>query len=307
MDVAPRSFVVSMTEFVAADAVGDLLNPGHEERWMLPSDHLPIAAQVGDVRAASWNVLNTIYMRQLRASASCLEGSTLFTENHPYEHYEAITLREHRVISSVLAALPNLDVLFLQECGPRFLDALRHRCPPGWEVLLGRNSGAMNNICALINTDQLTIDGVRSEIIESAYPLCRQKDPAMQRPIMNLVLVSAEGEELRVIHTHVPGDPTFPGLADLARYCKPFLLGSGEPVALVGDLNFCEKALRTVFTEYGLPQWRSALPGNTIFGKDGEPKQIDHILYFGEQHLYEPLSIEIFGREAAHASTLLNV
>lgn len=269
-------------------------------RWELPSDHLPIAARVGSLTIASWNVLNKAYIHHLRRWHEGLANARLVREDVRAPGSDTLTVREVRALGIVRQLTDKFDIVLLQECSSYFLQELQSTLPAGRRLVSGRPGTAVDNICAIINLSAASVDEGASQFLVNGYP------NRAERPIMNMMLVAAGGERLRLIHSHVPGDPRRPGLPQFARYAARYCRRSAQPVIVAGDLNFPEDEVRPAFREHRVSALTSLNSLNTILGDDGAPKRIDHILLFGDAPDAAPIAPEEISAEVAAHAALLN-
>ena len=98
--------------------------------WQFPSDHLPVATVLedGHTRCASWNVLDTRYVKLVAGQG--LNGSMITQQDLPVGASD-LTLRDASTLNTVLTLLSTVSVLALQECSQQFLIALNAKLAGG--------------------------------------------------------------------------------------------------------------------------------------------------------------------------------
>lgn len=268
-------------------------------KWNFPSDHIPVAGEVANIRIGSWNILNSKWIHFFNENREGLAASAILSEDVPLYENGKWTKREEHTLQIVLSLLGKLDLIVLQECSNPFIRALSSNLPDNWSLLRATNGDPENDIIALYNQNKLYLDTDRSEFLGCAYACKAGKG------IMNMHFTSHAGTGMRVIHTHVPGDPKMPGLAELAAYLDK----NKEAILTVvaGDLNFTEDRVASAFILAGLPPFHNLVSVNTVVATDKIAKSIDHILVFNEgiacanSITHSELSKEIEG-----VSTLIN-
>lgn len=122
---------------------------------------------------------------------------------------------------------------------------------------------------------------------------------------MDLLFRQSDGSPLRIVHSHVPGDPQNPGLPELASYVAR--ANKDEcPLVVVGDLNFVVEEVQQAFQEKGLANPIMILRLNTCVDTRGTTKGIDHIVVFNPRIPCFPVAEEAFPNEVRKAQRMLN-
>lgn len=272
---------------------------GHE--WTFPSDHLPIAAAVGDLKICSFNVLNAQWVKFFESDNEGLAKSRIVADHVPLEG-GSWTRREDDVLKIICGLAVEMGLILLQECSQEFLARLATAIPDAVQLFPGRLDNPENQIACLVNSERVTLKVEKSSFSVPAFA-CRKDYSAM-----NLSLSTQDGTEYQVFHAHVPGSPNHPGLAEWAQ----FILANQNPRVVriaAGDMNFSFRVVESVFKGAGLPSFNRLVQGNTSIGASGGmpiAKDIDHILLFGDQHSGYPLELGTLSEETAVARLLIN-
>ena len=281
----------------------DLCNADHgssiRDTWPLPSDHLPIAMEIGGVNLVSWNVLNSLYIDYVKRDQEGLADSQLVTDDVPDVDFKDLTKRERNVVELVRTITEKADVVMLQECGAVFIEHVTKILPHGYQLIRGSPVGSKNDCCVILNTNKLELVAEQSTIEPRGYA-CKANTPILS------LLLSSPDSVLRLIHTHVPGDPALPGVAQLATFLAPVLQSEKVITIVSGDLNFSEEFIRVVFASENLPQFNAINKSNTVIGTDRVPKRIDHFLVFGEGYQACSLDFSYLSPEVMAAARILN-
>lgn len=248
------------------------------EKWQFPSDHLPIGIVVDGMEIISFNVLNDAYIEWIYKDTQGLNHS-LITELDKKINDEGLTLRDKYVIDMILKMLSQSDnraLLCLQECSPQFLKELENSLPSNWNLIKSDSKLSDQNV-VLYNSDKLKYIPEKSEISFDGYPC----DPG--RSILSLLFQKKDGQNIRIFNTHVPGDPSLPGLDEFAKFIKDHSNPDEINVAL-GDLNFERNSLEKSLDKVNLKGCDIYSPYNTnIDPLTKEGKCIDHIIVFGKK------------------------
>jgi hypothetical protein len=247
-----------------------------QEKWIFPSDHLPIGIAIDDLQMVSWNVLNTLYMRWVYENSQGLSRSILTQEDRVIDSSSDLTEREKHVIDYILSMINHptapKPVLCLQECGSVFLHALAQQLPEHMQMVKEKAYAKDQNI--------LIYDTKKLELLhsESTQGVFVQSSPT--RSILQTVLKDKHSHQVyRIFNVHVPGDPNAPGRYELARYAeqqqKP-----GETTIVVGDMNFNTNQMQDAFAQlqnpsfycFSPPYWTNIDPNHFY------RKAIDHFI-----------------------------
>lgn len=221
------------------------------DQWQFPSDHLPVGATVGNTHVISWNILNNHYMDWVTNENSQGLNGSLITELHgnPSTTYPGLTIRDELIMAYLLQIINTPAhnshlILSLQECSPEFVKAFSTMLPSNMGMLLSDKSFAIKDQNITIYNKQTFSFLENESSITKAFP---NSDP--RRTLMDLVFVeNGTQEKLRVINTHLPGDPTVPGTNDFARYLLSSLKSNCTTIA-TGDMNFTEAEMQKAFDE----------------------------------------------------------
>jgi hypothetical protein len=272
---------------------------GHE--WNYPSDHLPVAAEIRDLKICSFNVLNAKWVSFFEGDKEGLATSRIVTDHVTLEGC-SWTRREADVLEIARALSVEMGLLLLQECSREFLARLAAAIPGTVRLYPGRLDNPENQIACLVNTQSAVLHVEESSFSVPAFP-CRKEYSAM-----NLRLSTQGGTRYQVFHAHVPGSPDLPGLTEFAQ----FISANQDPSVVriaAGDMNFSLRAVEAVFREAGLPSFERLVLGNTSIGASGEvpvAKDIDHILLIDDTHTGFPIDLGAWSEETASAVMLVN-
>jgi predicted kinase/endonuclease/exonuclease/phosphatase family metal-dependent hydrolase len=257
------------------------------EQWTLPSDHLPIGIRIITfnnkiLNIASWNVLNTEYIKYAIADHSGLNNSTLTIENTIIES-DGLTQREQHVIDLILNGLLALnehfrDIIALQECGQAFVSHLRKNLPQHIALITAAEHESDQSVM-LYNTERFDC---RSIDIKAGIFTDRPK-----RTIMNVLFEDKESKTLyRCLTAHLPWIPNGPAATQLASYVKEQTKSiNNETIILMGDMNKTELAIAQSFNDVGISNFQQFSPYSTFipFFLDGTYTRsacFDHIFIF---------------------------
>ncbi|KAH3766460.1 hypothetical protein Pelo_1681 [Pelomyxa schiedti] len=215
-------------------------------RWQFCSDHLPICVSIApqlqqqqpqgaSARVASWNCLNTAFMRYIYKDEQGLNGSAITADDHPAEHGDGLTVRELKTLQ-VIKDLFNegrVDVLALQEVGGGMLKKLKSMDPAKVEGVWSSASGAdANHTVVMYNKERTQL--------QNWFWVPYEGKPHNAIVDCRFTVVGADGNpafELRVVGTHVPFGS---GLSILSQYIHDIEQEvSTAPIALIvlGDCN----------------------------------------------------------------------
>jgi endonuclease/exonuclease/phosphatase family metal-dependent hydrolase len=201
-----------------------------QEKWTFPSDHLPIAMTFEDLNIVSWNVLDAEYMSWVTEKNSQGLSRSMIADEHVYIGETGLTIRDQHVVNLVLEMISHpthpRSILSLQECSEPFLAELRSRLPARFEIVSHHGNAVL-------------IDTSRLELVEANERVgIFANEP--ERTFQDLTLRRlGNGQLLRVLNAHLPGDPTKPGRYEFVQY----LADSFDPAVAtlaMGDMNFNE-------------------------------------------------------------------
>lgn len=217
--LAPMPMLQPMGTFV-----GEL-----QEKWQIPSDHLPIGMTFDNLNLISWNVLDAEYMGWITKNEQGLSRS-IITDEHVYIGDSKLTIRDKHVVDLILQTISHpthpRSILSLQECSKPFIEELRSRLPAHFEMI--SNHG-----------DAVLLDRRRFEVVE-AKEVSGIFTDAPHRTLQDITLRRLDnGQPLRLINIHLPGDPTKPGRFEFAQYLAKTFDPSLTTLAM-GDMNFDE-------------------------------------------------------------------
>lgn len=244
-----------------------------QEKWRFPSDHLPIGMTFEDLHVLSWNVLDARYMNWVIKKNSQGLKRSLIAEEHVYIKDSKLTIRDRHVIDLLLQTLSHpthpRSILSLQECGEPFLEELCLRLPTYFEVI------AHHGNAIILDKNHFTLVKAKEVCGIFAEDANRTFQEIHVRRLSN-------GETMRIINAHLPGDPTKPSHFEftdyLSRTFNPTLT-----TFVMGDMNFNElemsDALSHAFANH------SPFSLHTPYPTDISPyvfksKAIDHFLVY---------------------------
>ncbi len=244
-----------------------------QEKWQFPSDHLPIGMTFEDLHLASWNVLDGEYMNWVTEKNSQGLSRSLIADEHVYIGDSKLTIRDRHVVDLVLEMLLHpthpRSILSLQECGKPFLEELRARLPAQLEVISCQG-------------DAVILDKRRFEVVE-AKEVSGIFSEALYRTFQDIQIRRLDnGQKMRLINVHLPGDPTKPGRFEFAQYLQSSFDPNITTLAM-GDMNFNElemsDAMKGAFSNDSPFSLYSPYPTN-ISPLVFQSKAIDHFLVY---------------------------
>ena len=227
--LAPMPMLQSMGTYV-----GEL-----QEKWQFPSDHLPIGMTFDHLNFVSWNVLDAEYMSWVTEKNSQGLSRSMIADEHVYIGNSKLTVRDKHVVDLILQTISHpthpRSILSLQECGKPFIEELRSRLPAHFEMI--SNHG-----------DAVLLDRRRLEVVE-AKEVSGIFTDAPYRTLQDITLRRLDnGEPLRLVNVHLPGDPTKPGRFEFAQYLANTFDSSLTTLAM-GDMNFDELGMADAMTQ----------------------------------------------------------
>ena len=269
------------------------------QSWQFPSDHIPVAAEIMGTRLCTWNVLNSRWTSFFSENAEGLAASSIVSDNIRIAPDTRLTVRDQKVTTICLELLKNVDLLLLQECGPAFSFELAEKIPAPFQMIRTLMIGSENDIFVVYNSQRLSYHPKESQLLDSPY---EAKD---LRPIMNLLFQKQDGSKLRVIHSHVPGDPELPCLNEFAGHIGNTY--SPEITTIVaGDLNFLKSEVQEKLAGVGINGETYLSNMNTSIGPKRGAKCIDHIIVLNPTGPCQAIDASELAPEIAAASSLIN-
>lgn len=280
------------------------------EQWTLPSDHLPIGITLpGDrpVNIASWNVLNSEYIKHAIADHSGLNKSTLTVENNVITD-DGLTERDQHVINLILNELlaptkqHSRDIIALQECGQAFVHHLKESLPSHMHLIPAAERESDQSVI-IYNKERFNC--ISTEVSAGVFT------DRPKRTIMNVLLQDKESDELyRCLTAHLPWIPEGPAAKQLGTYLKGQMIAQDlETMILMGDLNKTEIAIEHSFRDSGLNDFQQISPYSTFipFFLDGTYTRstcFDHFFIFANK--YVPVEVNTPDEVLDGLSTLAN-
>ncbi len=244
------------------------------EKWQFPSDHLPVGVEVNGVKIISWNVLNNAYMKWVHDDSQGLKGS-LISELNVVVDQNGLTMRDVVVADMVQNMMSQGHVVALQECSEPFLQHLQSRLPSNWDIIKSFNTVKTDQDVILFNKSELACKST-----ETAVGAFQQS----QKAILNANFTTQNGENIRVINAHLPGDPALPGKEDYSKYVYSQHKQGATTVAL-GDYNFERAEMIEAYRKAGFKDFSLHTPWKTnIDPYTKESKGIDHLFVIGEAY-----------------------
>jgi len=241
-----------------------------QEKWRFPSDHLPIAMTFDGLGVVSWNVLDAKFMEWVTEKDSQGLGRSMIADEHVAIDGSNLTVRERHVADLILEMRgASRSILCLQECSEAFLQELASRLPSHSKIFSSHG-------------EAVVVDLLRFEVL-SHHCVAKIFSDAPYRSIQELSLRSLDnGQLLRLVNVHLPGDPTKPGRYEFGNY----LASTFDPaVALIatGDMNFNELEMKDAMDQAFANQ--SPLSIHSPYCTNISPyvylsKAIDHFLVY---------------------------
>jgi hypothetical protein len=208
-----------------------------QEKWQFPSDHLPIGMTVDDVHFASWNVFDAEAMSWVIEKNSLGLSRSMIADEHVYIGDSKLTIRDKHVADLILQTLshPTMprSIFSLQECSEPFIEELSSRLPAHFEII--SNQG-----------EAVVLDRRRFEVVE-AKEVSGIFTGSPDRTFQDITLRRCNGQTLRLLNVHLPGDPMQPGRFEFAQY----LANTFDPAVTtlaMGDMNFNELEMSDAMT-----------------------------------------------------------
>jgi endonuclease/exonuclease/phosphatase family metal-dependent hydrolase len=201
-----------------------------QELWQFPSDHLPIAMTLDHLNFVSWNVLDAEYMSWVTEKNSQGISRSMIADEHVYINQSRLTIRDRHIVDLILQMISHpthpRSILSLQECSKSFIEELRNRLPSQFEIISNHGNAVLLDRHAFDLIEAKEVSGVFSDAPYRSF-----QDISVRR--------RDTGQPLRLINTHLPGDPTQPGRFEFARYLASTFDPELTTIAM-GDMNFDE-------------------------------------------------------------------
>jgi hypothetical protein len=248
------------------------------EKWRFPSDHLPVGIEVNGVKIISWNVLNNAYMEWVTDKDSQgLNGSMISALNVAVNE-SGLTMRDIVVADMIQNMMAQGQIVALQECSEPFLQHLQQRLPSNWDLVKSFNTQKEDQDVILYNKSQLSYQSDLSETAQKAYPT------VLGKPLQNVYFSNQEGQGIRVINSHIPGDPKKPCREEFARYVHGQHKEGSMMIAL-GDNNFERDEMIEAYRKAGFSDFSLHSPYRTnIDPATKQSKGIDHLFAIGHDN-----------------------
>lgn len=201
-----------------------------QEKWQFPSDHLPIGMTFDNLNILSWNVLDAEHMNWVTEKNTQGLSRSIIADEHVYIADSQLTIRDKHVVDLILQTIQHpthpRSILALQECSPSFIEELRSQLPADFEIVSHEDNA-------------LLLDRRLLDVVSIAAPSdIFTNDP--DRTVQNVTIRLLEnGQLLRLVNAHVPGDPTKPARFEFARYLAATFDPTLSTIAM-GDMNFNE-------------------------------------------------------------------
>ena len=201
-----------------------------QEKWQFPSDHLPIGMTFDNLNLISWNVLDAEYMSWVTEKNSQGLSRSMIVDEHVYIGNSKLTIRDKHVVDLILQTISHpthpRSILSLQECSKSFIEELRSRLPAHFEIISNHEEAVL-------------LDRRLFEVVEAKeVPGIFTNDPYITLQDITLRRLD-NGQALRLVNVHLPGDPTKPGRFEFAQYLAKTLDPALTTLAM-GDMNFNE-------------------------------------------------------------------
>ncbi len=244
-----------------------------QEKWQFPSDHLPIGMTFDNLHFISWNVLDAAYMSWVTEKNSQGLSRSMIADEHVYIGNSKLTIRDQHVVDLILQTISHptypRSVLALQECSESFIEELRSCLPARFEIISSYG-------------DSVIVDRSLFDVVHVKEVSCVFKE-ARCRTFQDITLRRLDdGQLLRLVNVHLPGDPTKPARFEFAQYLADTLDPTVTTLAM-GDMNFTELEMADAMDQ--------AFQGNSAFSIHSpyctdispyvfESKAIDHFFVY---------------------------
>jgi len=263
-----------LTETTALQPIGTYVGE-LQEKWQFPSDHIPIGMTFEGLNFVSWNVLDAKNMAWLIEKNTLGLSRSMIADEHVYIGDSKLTIRDRHVADLILETLSHpthpRSILSLQECSAPFIEELRARIPAHFEILS-------------VEGESLLIDRNLFEVV-SAKGISGIFSDDRERTVQDVTIRRLDnGQHLRLVNVHLPGDPTKPGRFEFAEYLEKTFDPDVTTIAL-GDMNFNELEISDAMCEAfpnGSPFSRYS-PYPTNISLTLHSKAIDHFLVYSKE------------------------
>jgi len=204
-----------------------------QEKWQFPSDHLPIGMTFENIHFASWNVLDAEYMSWVTEKDSQGLKRSMIGKEHVYIGDSNLTIRDQRIAGMIARMTTDpshpRSFIALQECSQPLAEELRSRVPLHFEIVSHHGD--------TIILDKRCFDLIEAKEVSGIFSV------DSKRTIQEVLIRRLDnGEVMRLINTHLPGDPTKPTPSEFAAYLKR----TTDPLTstiVMGDMNFDENEM----------------------------------------------------------------
>lgn len=203
-----------------------------QEKWQFPSDHVPIGMTFENLNFVSWNVLDAKFMNWVTEKNSQGLSRSMIVDEHVYIGDSNLTVRDKHVIDLILQTISHpthpRSLLSLQECGEPFIEELSSRVPAHFEMISNRDRGEA------VLIDRRCFEIVAAKEVSDIFA------DAPYRTFQDITLRRLDnGQLLRLVNAHLPGDPTKPARFEFAQYLAKTFDPALTTLAM-GDMNFNE-------------------------------------------------------------------
>lgn len=162
------------------------------------------------------------------------------------------------------------SILSLQECGKPFLSELRSRLPAHFEVISEGHGEAML-------VDKRHFEVINAKEVSGIF--ADSPDQSVQDVTLRRL---SDGQKMRLVNAHLPGDPTKPARLEFAQYLQRTFDPNMTTLAM-GDMNFNElemaDAMKGAFENRSPFSMHSPYPTN-ISPNVFVSKVIDHFFVY---------------------------
>lgn len=206
------------------------------ERWVLPSDHLPVGGTVGNIHFVIWNILSSHALHYIEDNGQGLRDSFIMASNIPAD--DGLTLREVVIIDQISEMIEHpthpRSLIALQETSPTVYHKLKQSLPQNMRIL--------PPLTGDLYGDVFIFDANIFTYIDHEYQKykCSRKNT-----IATLVLKEkATGLVYCFVQSHVPGGPaanSYPARVELSRAIFDNYTNNYTPfkaiIIVMGDMN----------------------------------------------------------------------
>lgn len=199
------------------------------EQWVLPSDHLPVGATVGNIHFVMWNILSSHALHYIEDNGQGLRDSFIMAANIPTDDEDGLTLREMVIIDNIMEMIEHpthpRSVLALEEVTLQVYNKLKKILPSNMAMLPYFSQDVFiydQNVFKLWTWDHLKYANSSKNTITNLF--LREK---------------STGILYCFVQSHVPGGPAVNSLPARVELSEA-ILGDFNPKAIkivVGDMN----------------------------------------------------------------------